>query len=251
MITCKNCLAVVDLNYCGNCGQKASTSRLTIPGLIRDLPHAIFHVDKGFLFNFLHLFKRPGDAIQDYLAGKRKYFFHPATYLVLSLVINYVIVKITDLHFYDEGELISMDPVTAQAIRDYDAMQWWFLEHTYIYILLAIPASTLFLFAILKLGRQKFNMAESAVIVLFTIAQGVIIQSTLYLLFGWVPSGPFLRGLETVNMAILILYASTVIYQLLSTVPNKFVRISIALLAGTGLAVVWVASAFLLYTVME
>jgi hypothetical protein len=216
-----------------------------------DLPHAIFHVDKGFLYNLLQLFKRPGEAIQDYLAGKRKNFFHPATYLVLSLVINYVIVKITDLHFYDEEELISMDHLTAQAIRDYDAMQWWFLEHTYIYILLAIPASAVFLWLILKLGKQKFNIAESAVIVLFTIAQGVLIQSTLYLLFGWVPSGPFLRGLETVNVVILILYASAVIYQLLSTIRNHFVRVPIALFAGAGLALVWIASAFLLYTVME
>jgi hypothetical protein len=110
----------------------------------------------------------------------------------------------------------------AQAIRDYDAMQWWFLEHTYIYILLAIPVSTLFIFILMKGMKQSYNVAESAVIVLFTIAQGVLIQSSLYLCFGWIQSGPFLRSLESVNLTVLILYASWVIYQLFAPPSIKF-----------------------------
>lgn len=250
MIECKNCRNEVPGKYCSNCGQKASTSRITLISFLQELPHAIFHVDRGFLFNFLQLLKRPGYAIMDYLNGKRKPFFHPATYLVLSLVLNYLVVKITDLHFYDEHELMGMDAATAQAIRDYDAMQWWFLEHTYLYILLAIPVSALLLFAVFRLGRQSFNVAESVVIVLFTIAQGVLIQSTIYLFFGWVNSGPFLRAMEMVNVVVLVFYASFVAYQLLNTIRQKLIRGFIALLAGSGLAIAWLASAFLLYKMM-
>jgi hypothetical protein len=250
MILCKSCGEQVDNKFCPNCGQKASVKRISVLSLLQDLPHAIFHIDRGFLYNIRQMFAQPGTAIREYLAGKRKPFYHPAAYLVVALVLNYLVVKITDLHLYDEAELQTMDPLAAKAITDYDAMQWWFLEHTYIYILIAIPASALFLYAIFRLMKQAYNLAEAATVVLLTIAQGVIIQTFIYLCFGWVNSGPFLRTVETVNMSILILYASLVIYQLFSPARGKIIRYVFSLIAGVGLAVVWIASAYLLKIIL-
>jgi hypothetical protein len=85
------------------------------------------------------------------------------------------------------------------------------------------------------------------VVILFTIAQGVFIQTIIYLCFGWVKDGSFRRGMETVNMAILILYASLVTYQLLTTVPNKIIRSCISIFTGAGLTALWIASAYSLY----
>lgn len=232
-------------------GQNDKADRISIPAFIGDLPHAIFHVDRGIFYNFVQLFKRPGASIHDYIAGKRKLFFHPASYLVIALLLNYLVVKITDLHFYDENELASMTPLAAQAIRDYDALQWWFLEHTYIYILIAIPASTFFLYLMFRMSAKRLNVAETAVVVLFTIAQGVMIQSIIYLSFGWVQDGSFRRTMEMFNMSILILYAAFVIYQLLSTIRLKLVRHIVSLISGFGLAVVWLASAYLLYYMLH
>jgi hypothetical protein len=96
----------------------------------------------------------------------------------------------------------------------------------------------------MKLG---FNLAETAAIVLFTIAQGVLVQSTIYLCFGWIHSGPFLRTIESVNMFILIFYASYVMFQLMTSAKNMLVRLSVSILAGLGLAVVWIATAYLLF----
>ena len=225
--------------------------RISLFHFISDLPHAIFHVDRGILFNFRQLFMRPASSIKEYLDGHRKKYFHPASYLVIALLVNYLVVKLMDLHLYDEQELLSMSPIAAQAIIDYDQMQWWFLEHTYIYILIAIPASTLFMYLIFRLAKKRLNVAETAVIVLFTIAQGVFIQSMIYLSFGWVKDGPFLRAMETVNMSILILYASFVAYQLLSTIRWKMIRAVVALVGGLGLALVWIASAYLPYYLLH
>ena len=246
-IYCLNCNALVDQSYCPACGQKASTGRITIAGLIKELPHAIFHVDKGILFNIVQLIKRPGPAIIDFLNGKRKSFFHPATFLVLALVLNYIVVKVTDLHFYDENELVNMAPAEAQAIRDYDAMQWWFLEHTYLYILVAIPMSALFVWGLMTIMRQTFNLAESAVIILFIIAEGVLIQSTIYALLAWIESGPFRRGLETFNLLCLITYASYALFQLFTPQRPLLIRLFMAIVGGLGLTVVWVAGALILY----
>jgi hypothetical protein len=227
-------------------------ARISLLHFISDLPHAIFHVDRGILFNFVQLIKRPAASILEYLDGhRRKKYFHPASYLVIALLLNYIVVKITDLHFYDEQELMSMTPLAAQAIMDYDKMQWWFLEHTYIYILLAIPASSLFLYLIFRLSGLKFNVAETAVIVLFTISQGVYFQSIVYLSLGWVNDGPFLRCMEVGNMVMLISYASFVSYQFLSTIRNKVGHLLISVLAGAGLAVVWLLSAYIPYLLLH
>ncbi len=251
MIQCKNCHEAVPGNFCSACGQKASVTTISVPNLLRDLPHAVFHIDRGLLFNLWQLLKNPGLAIRAYLNGKRQPFFHPASFLVISLILNYLVVKITNLHFFDAKELVGMDAFAAHAILDYDAMQWWFLEHTYLYILLAIPASTLFLFVIFRLMRQPFNYAETIVIVLFTIAQGVFFQSFLYACAGWTGSGAFNRAMESVNLVILISYASVVIYQLFPNASKTPIRILVAILAGFGLAAVWVASAYVLYLVMS
>src|SRR4051812_47222847 len=118
---CKNCSRPTQENYCSYCGQKTKVARITIGKLLKDLPEAIFHVDRGFLYNFFQLFKEPGNAIKEYLAGKRKPFYHPASYLVIALILNYLVVKIYNLHLYDEGEFAGMDHLAAKAIKDYDA----------------------------------------------------------------------------------------------------------------------------------
>lgn len=247
MTHCKNCNSAVTENFCPYCGQKTKTSRITIPKLISDLPHAVFHVDKGILYNFIQLLKRPGAAIQAYIDGKRKPFFHPVSFLVLSLVFNYIVVKITDLHFYDEAELTRMTALEAQAIREYDAQQWWFLEHTYIYILIAIPISTLFIYLVLKPKRPGYNMAEAALIVFFTIAEGVILQSLIYLCFGWIESGLFRRSMESVVLLVLTTYAARVLFQILTPALSTISRLIVSVLAGFGLLVLWIGSAYALY----
>jgi len=230
--------------------QSQFNERISLGKLIGDVPHAIFHVDRGILFNLVQLCKRPAASIQDYLAGKRKLFFHPASYLVIALLCNYLVVKLINLHFYDENELTTMTPLAAQAIKDYDAMQWWFLEHTYIYILIAIPASTFFLYLIFRASGKQFNFGETAVVLLFTIAQGVFMQTFIYLSVGWVHDGSFRRAMEMVNMSILIFYASWVAYQFLSTIRFKSIRSVVSLFTGFGLAAVWIASAYLLHYIL-
>jgi hypothetical protein len=216
--------------------------RISLGKLIGDVPHAIFHVDRGLFFNLIQLTKRPAASIEDYLSGNRKQFFHPASYLVLALLCNYLVVKLINLHFYDAEELKLMDPLATKAIMAYDAMQWW--------ILIAIPVCTLFLYLIFHIAGKAFNIGESAVVILFTIAQGVFIQTFIYLCVGWVHDGSFRRTMETVNMSILILYAAMVTYQLLNTISNKVIRSIISLFTGAGLAALWIASAYLLYLIL-
>src|SRR5688572_5734016 len=230
-IPCKSCGEPIDKNYCPACGQRASVKRIAVRQLILDIPHAIFHLHSGFLYTVKQLFVSPGQAIREYLDGRRKPYFHPIAYLAILLLLNYVVMKITGLHFYDEQELLSMTPEQAKLILEYDATQWWFLEHTYLYMLIAIPACSLFYFLFFNLFKLRFNVAECAVVLMFIIAQGVLMQSIIYLLTGWIHNGVFIRAVEVVNALILLSYASYAMYNLLQPARRK-IAVTLACIAG-------------------
>lgn len=241
---CRNCGEHIIKNYCTHCGQKSEEHRIRLGSLLHDIPHAIFHVDHGFFYNLLQLFKRPGPAIREYLEGKRKPFFHPITYLAILLVFNFFAVKITNLHYYDPGELQRMSPEKAAIILEYDASQWWFLEHTYLYMMVAIPLCAVFSYGFFRLFRLRFNYAEHVIILMFIIAQGVFIQSTLYLLTGWVKSGPFIRGMEFFNLLLMLSYATFACYQLIDPQRKKRLALVAAVLAGIVFLVIMLGSAY-------
>jgi hypothetical protein len=83
-ITCLNCGANVASRWCGDCGQRAETQRLTLRRLVREVPHGILHVDRGLVPTVRALLGNPGKVVADYLAGKRVRYFNPLTLLVIS-----------------------------------------------------------------------------------------------------------------------------------------------------------------------
>jgi hypothetical protein len=249
--SCRNCGEYIEKKYCTHCGQKHEEHRIHIGTLLHDIPHAIFHVDHGFFFNVKQLFLRPGFAIRDYLEGRRKPFFHPITYLAILLVFNLFAVKVTNLHYYDEQELLTMAPKEAELIKEYDASQWWFLEHTYLYMLVAIPVCATFCYFFFRLFKQKFNFAENAIILMFIIAQGVLIQSMLYLLTGWVRNGVFIRCMEIVNLFLMVSYAAYACYQFIHPVQNKTRTAVACTIGGFIILALMLASAYLLLWVSK
>jgi Protein of unknown function (DUF3667) len=80
---CHNCGAPVHSTYCGQCGQKARTQRISFSYLLHEIPHAVFHVDRGLIPTVVGLFKRPGIVVDEYLHGKRARYFNPLTLLIL------------------------------------------------------------------------------------------------------------------------------------------------------------------------
>lgn len=244
--SCNNCGEYIEKKYCSHCGQKHDEHRIHLKSLLHDIPHAIFHIDSGFFYNALQLFKRPGLAIREYLEGRRKLYFHPITYLAIMLVLNLMAVKITNLHYYDEHELLTMSPKEVAFIKEYDASQWWFLEHTYLYMLLAIPVCAIFCYGFFRLLKQRFNFAENAIIIMFILAQGVLIQSVLYFLTGWVQNGVFIRSMEMVNLVMMVSYASYALYKFINPVKNKLRVVVICTIGAFIILSLMLASAYLL-----
>ena len=56
--------------------------------ILHDLVHVFTHADKGFLFLTKELALRPGITAKAYLEGKRKQYFNPFSYLMLTIAVS-------------------------------------------------------------------------------------------------------------------------------------------------------------------
>jgi Protein of unknown function (DUF3667) len=95
-IVCKNCSHHFKGNYCPSCGQKATVEKITFSYFIHDIPHSVFHVDKGFLYTLKWMFKNPGKAIKNYLAGKRVQHFRPFAYVIILSTICTILIPLIE-----------------------------------------------------------------------------------------------------------------------------------------------------------
>jgi hypothetical protein len=93
-MNCKNCEVSLDGKFCANCGQKADISRLTFVHVLHEFFHAFTHADKGFLLLSKRLITQPGLVAREYIEGKRKRYFNPLSFIVITSAVNaYISVK--------------------------------------------------------------------------------------------------------------------------------------------------------------
>jgi Protein of unknown function (DUF3667) len=95
--TCLNCDTAIlqGQNFCPNCGQKSFTPRLTLHEIGEEFTHALIHVDRSALSLMGQLLVRPGVVAQEYVAGKRKRYFGPFGFLVVSVAFTSAVLAIS------------------------------------------------------------------------------------------------------------------------------------------------------------
>ena len=81
--------------YCGICGQKYATERLTLREIGHDLLHALIHVDRSALSLVQMLLVRPGTVALNYVQGKRKRYFGPFSFLVIVVAAASAVIALT------------------------------------------------------------------------------------------------------------------------------------------------------------
>lgn len=105
--TCLNCGTVFTGDYCPECGQKASTDRITVRLALQSLIATITSLDGKFFRTMGNLFWRPGHLVRDYISGKRALYMHPVR-LLSTLVAIYLFVVF----------IFSLDPGSIQILSD-------------------------------------------------------------------------------------------------------------------------------------
>ncbi len=171
MTICLNCDNNFEGVFCNLCGQKAATHRFTMHEWLHEIPHSIFHVDSGFFLTIKTLFVRPGDAVREYLQGKRKLLFSPFLYVLILCGIF----VIAGYFFVPKPEIKSQQLTNLNEALAY-------IEGNYYKILVVamiIPLTIGSYFAYFKSG---FNFAENLVLNAYLIGQLVIADIILMLI---------------------------------------------------------------------
>ena len=84
---CLNCGTELLGQYCGNCGQRASSRLISLWELTRDAFGDLLELDSRLWRTLIPLLIRPGQLTKDYLEGRRARYMPPfRMYLVLSVV---------------------------------------------------------------------------------------------------------------------------------------------------------------------
>ncbi|NVO33084.1 MULTISPECIES: DUF3667 domain-containing protein [Hymenobacter] len=160
---CLDCGAALSDRFCAHCGQPADTHRITLKHLLlHDLPHSVWHVDKGLAFTFWQLLTRPGLTIRGYLAGQRTRQFRPVSYLLLLVGLSALVMSAFQVDL--QQAMLSSQPtgagspsqgLMAVAVERYVALG---IKHPSLMQLVILPLNALVAWLLLR--RAGYNYAE-------------------------------------------------------------------------------------------
>jgi hypothetical protein len=189
---CRNCETDVGVgrNYCGICGQKYATGRLTLREIGHDLVHALVHVDRSALSLVQMLLLRPGTVALDYVQGRRKRYFGPFSFLVIVVAAASAVIALTGFR--------AVSSSTANVVADF--------FQTHMNLLMFADFPLLAAFSRLLDTRGCFNFAEHLVLAAYTSSMRILI-ATLIVVPYWLvfhPTRPFIVAL--VSLAIWAVY---------------------------------------------
>lgn len=196
---CLNCGAAVTSAFCPECGQKTNTNRLNWHYVWHDIPHSVFHLDKGFFFTIKQMALRPGKAVNEFLDGKRVSYFRPLMFLIITG-------SLAGLIYLNTGTLLTnnfaRDAETAEVLKIVQQMQgkyfnlvtiglipfqafwlWLFYrkERNYVEIFTALFLITGFL-NLLALANLLFFFMQNMV---FTVSVSLITGALSMLYYVW------------------------------------------------------------------
>ncbi|MBH9575300.1 DUF3667 domain-containing protein [Inhella proteolytica] len=166
---CLNCQAPLPSPFCGQCGQSAKVHRFTLAGLLHDVPHAVFHVERGILATLAGLLRRPGVTINAYLDGQRVRFFNPLSLLVLMAGAYAAL--------YNQPFLLSiLEPLfdDSRARGHITGMLGWTTRWYSVLLLLSVPLMGGLNWLFYR--QQGRNVAEHMVIMAFTNAVSTLLM---------------------------------------------------------------------------
>lgn len=143
---CKNCSRPLpaDVDFCPACGQSAHTHRLNMHHILHDLIHVFIHADKGVIYLTKELARQPGLVVKNYVMGKRKQYFNPFSYLVLTIAIS---AFLTNYFHLMEADMANTNPRSAMVSK-----------HINLIFLASVPILAFFTWLLFR--RAKYNYAE-------------------------------------------------------------------------------------------
>jgi hypothetical protein len=150
---CLNCTAPLTGPYCAQCGQDAHTQRFSWGYLLHEIPHSVWHVDKGLPYTIWEMLVRPGATMRRYLAGQRVNLFRPLALVLLVAGIASFLIVVFHIQVLPEQAAGNTPAEQRAQLVGQVAMKYfaWFTVAT-------LPGFALFSWALLR--RMRYNFVE-------------------------------------------------------------------------------------------
>ena len=194
--TCPNCGAERVGEYCQGCGQHYLRRRLTLRILWQEFTERFFKLERGLLRTMREMTTDPGGMIARYVAGQRRSYLNPFSYVVISSILAVLVFQVagvqqeladlvrTQLYEQASAQGNTAPPAFIQLYIDFMAAISRYSLYTT--LAMAIPFALLLR---LWFYKSRYNVAEHFVFVLFCFGHVGLLISLLYVI-RWVFSIP-------------------------------------------------------------
>jgi len=167
---CASCGGSLLGGFCHGCGQRVQAGRLTLRTIAAHLVTDAFDLNRGLLFTAAALFRRPGEAVREYLGGATVRYTNPVKYLlVLAALLVLVMVRL-DV-FEAQMQVLPGMPVqeSAEAQRMQAELSAWISRHMNLLMIGGVPVMAWL--SRRFFGAAGFTYAEHLVFNVFAYAQ--------------------------------------------------------------------------------
>ncbi|MFI5150988.1 MAG: DUF3667 domain-containing protein [Bacteroidia bacterium] len=178
-ITCKNCGVHFKGNFCSNCGQSAETHAMNFHFLLHDIQHGLLHVDKGLFYTVRELFTRPGNAIKEFIEGKRVKHFRPFSLVLVLAGVYGIIYHLFKMNMFENRIVVSGNGQEVEDVKHLvEKLMEWLATHYALVALAQLPVYAAGTW--LAFRKSGYNFVEHLVIHAFLTGQRLILQILLF-----------------------------------------------------------------------
>lgn len=174
---CKNCGNKFEGNFCNNCGQRSTVDRIDWKYLINSISENFLQINKGFIYTAKALLLKPKESLMDFFIGKRKPFFKPLTFLIVSATILLISTKIFEnATFVDDfiGGFKEATENNDRASFKTKPIDFFIKNQTYAF-LLTVPLFSIASF--IGFRKANYNFAEHLILNLFITGEQLLFYS--------------------------------------------------------------------------
>ena len=197
MAQCQNCHTELTGPFCSNCGQSSEVERLKVGTLFNLAASHLFDLDSKIFRTFLDLISRPGEAIRDYILGKRKLNVNPVNYYLISGTLIILLTTWFPRNFIEiadnfSPDLSTMDPEKAAIVlQSQRELMQFVIDHFRLINMLIYLCLPLFLSVFFRYKKYGYSTVDYYVFILFCASQINFISAPLHIigyyfdLFAW------------------------------------------------------------------
>lgn len=214
--TCRNCDADLTGTFCSACGQRALEGRLSFRVLWDNFIAQFFKLERGVFRTLRDMTRRPGDVILGYIAGKRRRYVNPFTYLVAGSAVTLLSFALVSDIFEGfmrasmESRESAMGLEGAQKAAYIDMTLGLTKYSTQMMLAMAVPFALMLRLLFRKSG---LNLAEISVYTLFTYGHVMMLSGIAAFAYPLLPLAPS-------TMPVFILFGSFLFYFLVIIVTS-------------------------------